>query len=116
MLPRDPHKVRERLAGTTLELLAEHQQLGLVVDGQDTSAGDTTQDVGTSTLEQRLDTLLGNDLAGGVHGRLVLDGLEEKAVSICIHMFSQPAICDEEEIIRTSPEVIIIRRRTVSRG
>ena len=59
-----------------LEGLAEHEHLGLVVDGQDTSTGNTTEDVGTSTLEERLDTLLGDDLATSVDGRLVLDGLE----------------------------------------
>jgi hypothetical protein len=59
-----------------LEGLSEHEHLGLVVDGQDTSTGNTTEDVGTSTLEERLDTLLGDDLATSVDGRLVLDGLE----------------------------------------
>ena len=58
-----------------LELLAEEEELGLVVDGQDTSTGNTTEDVGTGTLEERLDTLLGDDLAGSVHGGGVLDGL-----------------------------------------
>ena len=47
----------------------------MIVDGQDTSTGDTTENVGSSTLEERLDTLLGDNLAGGIHGRLVLDGL-----------------------------------------
>jgi hypothetical protein len=47
----------------------------LIVDGQHTSTGDTTENVGTSTLEERLDTLLGNDLTGSIHGRLVFDGL-----------------------------------------
>lgn len=64
--------VRMRL----LEGLAEHEELGLVVDGQDTGTGNTTEDVGTSTLEERLDTLAGDDLATSVDGRLVLDGLE----------------------------------------
>ena len=64
--------VRVRL----LEGLAEHEELGLVVDGQDTGTGNTTEDVGSSTLEERLDTLLGDDLATSVDGRLVLDGLE----------------------------------------
>lgn len=62
-----------------LELLAEHEQLHLVVDGQHTSTGDTTKDVGTGTLEERLDTLLGDDLLEGIDGRLVLDGLENKS-------------------------------------
>lgn len=57
------------------ELLSEEQELGLVVDGQDTSTGDTTEDVSTGTLEERADTLLGDDLAESVEGRVVLDGL-----------------------------------------
>jgi hypothetical protein len=57
------------------ELLAEEDELDLVIDGQDTSTSDTTEDVSTSTLEERLDTLTGNDLAEGVEGRAVLDGL-----------------------------------------
>ena len=64
-----------RLTGTTSELLAEHEELGLVVDGQDTGTGDTTENVGTSTLEEGADTLSGDDLAGGIEGVLVLDGL-----------------------------------------
>ena len=64
--------VRMRL----LEGLAEHEELGLVVDGQDTGTGNTTEDVGTSTLEVGLDALAGDDLATSVDGRLVLDGLE----------------------------------------
>jgi hypothetical protein len=68
------HLVKIRL----LEGLAEHEELGLVVDGQDTGTGNTTEDVGSGTLEERLDTLLGDDLATSVDGRLVLDGLEWK--------------------------------------
>ena len=66
------HLVKIRL----LEGLAEHEELGLVVDGQDTGTGNTTEDVGSGTLEERLDTLLGDDLATSVDGGLVLDGLE----------------------------------------
>lgn len=65
----------KRLAGTTLEGLSEEEELELIVDGQHTSTGDTTENVGTSTLEQGLDALLGNDLAESVEGRGVLDGL-----------------------------------------
>jgi hypothetical protein len=57
------------------EGLAEEDQLHLIVDGQDTGTGNTTENVGTCTLEERLNTLLGDDLAGGIHGSLVLDGL-----------------------------------------
>jgi hypothetical protein len=64
-----------RLTRSTLELLAEHDKLGLVVDGQDTGTGNTTENVGTSTLEERADTLSGDNLAGSIHGVLVLDGL-----------------------------------------
>jgi len=63
------------LTRSTLELLAEHEKLHLIVDGQDTSAGNTTENVGTSTLEERSNTLLGNDLTSGIEGTLVLDGL-----------------------------------------
>lgn len=41
-----------RLTRSTLEFLAEHEELSLVVDGEHTSTGDTTEDVGTGTLEQ----------------------------------------------------------------
>lgn len=41
-----------RLTRSTLELLAEHEQLGLVVNGKHTSTSDTTEDVGTGTLKQ----------------------------------------------------------------
>jgi len=40
------------LARATLELLSEEEQLDLVVDGEHTSTGDTTEDVGTGTLEE----------------------------------------------------------------
>ena len=63
------------LASGSLEFLAEHEQLGLIVDGEHTGTGDTTEDVSARTLEERLNTLPGNDLSSGIHGRLVLDGL-----------------------------------------
>lgn len=66
---------RRHLAGSTLEGLSEEEELELIVDGQDTSTGDTTENVGTRTLEQGLDALLGNDLLEGIEGRVVLDGL-----------------------------------------
>ena len=62
-----------RLARATLEGLSEDEELELVVDRQDTSTGDTTENVGTSTLEERLDTLLGNDLRAGVEHGLVVN-------------------------------------------
>jgi len=45
-------RMRVRLAGTALELLAEHEKLDLIVDGEHTSTGDTTKNVGASTLEE----------------------------------------------------------------
>lgn len=61
--------------GAALEGLSEKEELELIVDGQDTSTGDTTEDVGTGTLEERLNSLLGDDLAESIEGRSVLDGL-----------------------------------------
>jgi len=58
-----------------LEGLSKHQDLHLIVDGQYTSTGDTTENVGSSTLEEGLGTLLGDDLTESIEGRLVLDGL-----------------------------------------
>lgn len=70
-----PSRQPTRCAFGSLEGLAEEDDLELVVDGQDTSTGNTTEDVGTSTLEERPDTLLGNNLPGGIERVLVLDGL-----------------------------------------
>jgi len=56
-----------------------------VIDGQDTSTGDTTENVGTSTLEERSDTLSSHDLSGSIEGALVLDGLEF-LVRFVLHM------------------------------
>lgn len=61
-----------------LEGLAEEEDLELVVDREHTSTGDTTEDVGTGTLEERLNTLLGDDLLGGIERVLVLDGLTRR--------------------------------------
>jgi hypothetical protein len=47
----------------------------LVVDGEHTGTGDTTENIGTGTFEERLNALGGDDLASGIYGRLVLDGL-----------------------------------------
>jgi hypothetical protein len=57
------------------EGLSEEEELGLVVEWEHTGTGDTTENVGSGTLEERLDTLLGDDLATSIDGRLVLDGL-----------------------------------------
>ena len=45
-----------------VELLAKQEQLSPIVDGQHTGTGDTTENVGSGTLEERADTFLGNDL------------------------------------------------------
>lgn len=92
-----------------LEGLAEHEELDLVVDGKHTSTSNTTEDVSTSTLEEGSDTLLGGNLFGSIEGRRVLNGLEE--------IVSAAALTRRNgDLIHTSPEVIIIRRRMVSRG
>ena len=57
------------------EGLAEEEDLELIVDGEHTSTGNTTENVGTGTLEEGADTLLGDNLAGGIERALVLDGL-----------------------------------------
>ena len=98
-------------ASRLFELLAEHEELDLVVDGEHTSTSDTTEDVGTGTLEERLDTLLGDDLAGGIEGRLVLDGLWNLSELLESIQAFRVGSC-----LLTSPEVIIIRRRIVSSG
>ena len=67
--------MQEVLTRSTLEGLAEHEQLNLVVDRKHTSTGDTTENVGTSTLEQRSNALNGNNLTTGIQGGLVFDGL-----------------------------------------
>ena len=64
------------LARSALELLAEHEELHLIVDGQNTGTSNAAKDVSTSALEKRSYTLLGDDLPGSVNGRAVLDGLE----------------------------------------
>lgn len=91
------------------ELLAEHEELHLIVDGEHTGTSDTTEDVGTSTLEERLDTFSLDDLRCGIEGGLVLDGLKGKFISA-----RAGNIYDVASL--TSPEVIIMRRRMVSRG
>jgi hypothetical protein len=63
------------LTRAALEGLAEEDDLELIIDGQNTSTGDTTENVGTSTLKERLHALLGDDLAGSIQSTVVLDGL-----------------------------------------
>ena len=54
--------------------LAEEDFLEFVVEGQDTGRGNTTEDVGAGTLEERPRPLLGCDLASSVEHRLVVRG------------------------------------------
>jgi hypothetical protein len=79
---RVSESVERRLTRSTLVLLTEDDKLSTVVDGEHTGTGNTTENVGTSTLEERLDTLSGDDLAGGIHGTLVLDGLQLLACDV----------------------------------
>ena|SRR6188768_1976593 len=53
--------------------LAEHDLLELVVERQHTGTSNTTEDVSTSTLEERLHALLGNDLRASVEHGLVVN-------------------------------------------
>ena len=65
----------DSLAGAALEGLSEHEELGLIVDREHTGTGNTTENVGTSALEQRSHTFSCDDLATGIHRRFVLHGL-----------------------------------------
>lgn len=71
------------LARSTLEGLAEHEELDLIVDGEHTGTGDTTENVGTRTLEERPDSFLGKDLTSSIHGSLVFDSLETHDDQLC---------------------------------
>jgi hypothetical protein len=50
------------LSGTTLELLSEEDELDLIIDGQHTGTGNTTENVGSSTLEEGTDTFNSDNL------------------------------------------------------
>lgn len=63
---------KRHLARATLVDLAEEELLELVVARKDTGTSDTTEDVGTSTLEERPGALGGNDGLGGVEHVLVV--------------------------------------------
>ena len=66
-------RLADKLARSTRVDLAEEDLLDLVVERQHTSTSHTTKDVGTSTLEERANTLLGNDLRAGVEHGLVVN-------------------------------------------
>jgi hypothetical protein len=68
---------QDQLPRSTLEGFTEEKELRLVVDGKYTSASYPAENVRPSALEEGLSTFLGNDLAAGVEGRLVLHGLEK---------------------------------------
>ena len=53
-----------RVKPTTGVNLAEHYLLEFVIQRQDTSTSNTTKDISTSTFEERLGALLGNNLDG----------------------------------------------------
>ena len=59
-----------------LEDLAEHKELDQVIGGQGNGTANSTEYVRASTLVERLDALLSDNLATSVDGRMVLDGLE----------------------------------------
>ena len=63
----------DKLTRSTGVDLAEHDLLELVVEREHTSTSDTTEDVGTGTLEQRPRTLLGDDLGASIEHGLVVD-------------------------------------------
>ncbi len=85
---------RERVKNSRLEDLAvsraiglaEDEDLELVVTSEHTSASNGTGDVDTSTLEERLGTLL-LDLGEGVSGAPVLDGLTRGHHHTTTHSF-----------------------------
>ena len=70
------------LTRSSLESLAKHEQLSLIVDRKHTSTSDTSEDIGTSTLEQGSNSLSSNNLATGIEGGFVLDGLRIFLVNV----------------------------------
>ncbi|KAH3658860.1 hypothetical protein OGATHE_006586 [Ogataea polymorpha] len=66
---------KEHSSQHLFELLTEQDHLQLVVHGDNTSRGNTSQDVSTATLEQGSDTLSSNNLGESVESALVLNGL-----------------------------------------
>ena len=101
---------------STLELLAEHEELNLIVDGEHTSTGDTTEDVGTGTLEERPDTLLGNDLATSIEGGLVLDGLLKLVIVHYIDTANNPTYFTRSHHHTTTDGVERVRSNTSTSG
>jgi len=57
-----------------LVLRSEHEDLELIVTRKDTSTSNGTENVSTSTLEERLVTLVLDDFTEAVEGGVVLDG------------------------------------------
>jgi hypothetical protein len=65
----------EGLTTALAPLATEEGHLQLIVTGKHTCAGDTTQDIGAGTLEERPPALLGQDDGEGMQRAAVLDGL-----------------------------------------
>lgn len=66
-------RYKRNYSHTTAVDLAEHEDLELIVQREYTRTGNTTEDVGSSTLEEGLCSLLGDDLSPGVEHGLVVD-------------------------------------------
>ena len=64
------------LLTSSLQDLAENEELDQVVGGQGSGTANTAQDIGANTLPERVDALLSKDLATSIDERIVLDGLE----------------------------------------
>lgn len=100
------------LSSTRSVLLSKEKYLQLVITREHTSASNSTKNVGTSTLEQRLGTLVLQDLLEGIQRTLVLDSL-----SGCHHHSSSngvngigckpSTIGDDPTQGKTSKEVIL---------
>jgi hypothetical protein len=63
------------LTRSSAELLSKEDQLNLIVDGKNTSTSNTTKNVSSSSLEERLDTFSCNNLVESIERRAILDGL-----------------------------------------
>lgn len=63
------------LARTSLELLSEKNQLDLVVNGQNASPSNGSQNVCSRAVKEGPDAIFGNNLPGGIKRILVLDSL-----------------------------------------
>lgn len=69
----DSRLVDDEGRGTSTYDLSEEELLELIVHGEDSGSGDTTEDVGSGTLEERGDTLGLDDLPAAVDHAVVVD-------------------------------------------